>query len=174
MALIETLQNRQRHLGGEAKATIGFALQTGQIKKRRRSRGRPALVICDNTELALTFSDNGLRFGSSPKTFWFELRRLTLRFFEVGINQNGVIVPRLCAKSCMHFPVVLRFEVRYLFLSSNNDSKSRRLHAANGSKEEAAVFGIERCKCTCAIDADEPISLRSTAGCRLKWLHFSI
>ena len=43
----------------------------------------------------------------------------------------------------MHFPVVLRFEVRYLFPPrATTIAESRRLHAANGGKEETAIFEL--------------------------------
>jgi hypothetical protein len=162
---VQRLRQRQRGAGGETEASVGFALQAGQIEQQRRNLGSGLGFLGGEAGLALAFLAQGLGARRVPQAFGLGFRVLVLRRLrELLVEPAPVVCAGGGGEAGMHFPVVARLELADAVLALDQDGQRRRLHPAHGGLVEAALFGIERGHGARAVDAHQPVGLGTAHG----------
>ena len=163
MALVEALGDAEGGFGAEAELAIGLALQGGQIEQQRAGlRGR--LAFFGNCGFFATHSvGNGLGFTFRPHAVGLDFSVVGV-FFVGWVEPFTRILTRLCGKRAVDFPIISADELADFLFALDDDRQSRRLHTAHRCQKEATVARIKSGHGTGAVDADQPIGLRTAAG----------
>ena len=101
-----------------------------------------------------------LRLGRFPNPF--RPRVFVAVLGEIFAEPAAAISPRLDFEIAEDFEISARLEGADFFFALGQDRKRGRLHPAHGRKLETARLVVERGHRPRAVDADEPIALRST------------
>ena len=89
--------------------------------------------------------------------------RVVASFLNFGSNHLPSYSPACGAEGGLDLPVVARHVLADLLLALDHDRQRRRLHAADGGEEEAAVARVEGGHRARAVDADQPVGLAAAA-----------
>ena len=162
VALIETLGQRQGGFGGKTKATIGLALQRGEVKQSRGRLGGGFALLGDLRRLVRDGLGDGVGVGLAPDAIGFFLG-IGLVFFMLGVDPLGGVLPRFDLKVRVNFPIVARDEFANLLLAHHHHRQGGRLHAAHGGEKKSTIARIEGREGTRAIDPHQPVGLRARA-----------
>jgi hypothetical protein len=76
---VQRLRKRQGRAGGKAEATVGLALQAGQVVEQRRDLRRRLGLLGDRPRLAVAAGGDGARFGLVPQALGPPIR-IVVRF----------------------------------------------------------------------------------------------
>jgi len=161
VALVQALRQRQCGLGREAELAVGLALQTGQVKQRRRGLRARLALFADAGRLVAHGLGNRLGLGDRPQALGPGLG--IIAFLPLGVEPFAGVWAGCGAKQGVHFPVVAADELADFFLALDHQRQRGRLHPAHGGQEETAIARVERRHRAGAVDAHQPVGLGAAA-----------
>ena len=159
---VQGLRDRQRRLGREAEARIGFALQRGQVVQARRALRTRLGLFADAGRLAAHRLRDRLRVGLGPEAIGAQLGIVGI-LLPLRVEPLAVVFAGLGGEARLDLPVVARDMLADLFFALDDDRQRRGLHTADRREEESAVARIERRHRACAVDAYKPVGLAAAA-----------
>ena len=155
---IQGLGDRQGVAGREPEATVGFALQAGQVEKQGGTLGGRLGFLAHDARPALAARHDLLCAPYLPEAFCARLF-VVVGSFEVLGEPAAVVSTRLGAKGGVHLPIVTRRKGAYFLLALDHDRQGRGLDPSHGREIETALLRIEGGHGARAVDADQPIGL---------------
>ncbi len=162
---VKRLRQRQRRARGETEASVGFALQAGQIEQQRRNLAGGLGFLGGDAGPALAFLAQAFGARHIPQALGLGFGVLVLRRLgELLVEPAPAVAARGGGEARMHFPVVARLELLDAVLALDQDGQRRRLHPAHGGLVETALFGIERSHRARSVDPHQPVGLGTAHG----------
>jgi hypothetical protein len=132
---VQALRQRQRGLGREAEASVGLALQAGQVEQQRAGLGAGLALLAHAAALALHGGGDGLRLRGLPQA-------VGAQFGVVGVFLPGRVEPLAdvlpaSAARWRALPSSRAPRAADLLLALDHHRQRGRLHPAHGGQEEA-------------------------------------
>ena len=163
VALIERLSKSQRRPCGEAEAAVCLALKARKIEEKRRELGRGLGLFRDATPLSPARRADRLGLGGRPEPLGPTFSIVVL--LELGIEPPSRVLPGPGREARVDFPVIARVERANSLFALHQDCERRGLNAPDRGLVETALAQaiVERRHRARAVDAHEPVSLRTRA-----------
>ena len=171
--LVQALRQRQRGFGRKAKAAIGLALQSGQVKQAGAAFVARLGLLVHGGGLAAYGVGNGLGLCLRPQAVFFFLGVVGV-FFVRGVKPFGGVSARLRGKFGVDLKVIAADEFADLLLALDHHRQRGRLHPAHGGEEKAAVARVKSRHGARAVDAHQPVGLGAAARRVGQGLHLGI
>ena len=120
--------------------------------------------------LAVALGLDGFGALGVPQAFGAQIRidrivavlDILFRFGEVFVDPAPGVRTFRHTKRAMYFPIILGHEAFNLFFALDQDRQRWRLHAAHRRFVKTAALGVERGHGARAVDAHQPVGLRTT------------
>ena len=171
--LVQALRQRQRGLGGKAKAPVGLALQSGQVKQAGAAFITGLAFFLHTGGLAAHRIGNRLGLCLRPEAVFFFLGVVSI-FFMRRVKPFGRVAARLRGELSMDFKIIAADKFANLLLALHYHRQRGRLHPAHGGEKKTAVARIESRHGARAVDAHQPIGLRAAARSVGQGLHLGV